>query len=557
MVQNRKIAVLYGLIVLCDVIEQSQGIVSSESLRSNDNQANWKQNTTRSCTLDQNITSESCTATGTCINRCGESLPEPMFSSDLPACSCDKHCVNYKDCCSDFITECPAEVIQAKAVKDDNFEATCIKMENFDSWVISYCAAGYTNTAVIEKCKSNATDPISRIPAYDRNNDIYYKNIYCALCSGVTSISFWDTYGICSSELMINSMNMNSIESILDAKMSFCTLYRFPNIWDDSFNVRYCAGEAINECEEGCTDPTAVELCNKGYQQIVSTKTLNFKNEYCARCNPSLINKTQAGIKCGIKYDSQTDHLDLTKGQYNYNLFMYYNPTNLDKKESPDNVKFEFYVSPNVYDMGEIRFWCNILTNKCKYTACATHYKLVGEECRLKDLLVKIFVTLIGDLKDFNVLLVLPLYGPLKHERVANHTNVTVQIMLPQDTSIEKMNDYMANITTVIEGCVDAGVIEYTLPENDTVIETPVSPYSFEISTSSVLIDDPTTDDLPMDDLSKDDTSTEVANTDKDEDQQENATTTGHTTSNKASYIETGQLYLIAIALVGKVLMDK
>lgn len=111
---------------------------------------------------------------------------------DVPACYCDKTCVEFKDCCYGFNeNKMPNKVSNITFYKDYlkcRFGIIPGPSSNFKGyWMVTKCPEAYPNLNISTKCTS---DNEYDVPVTDEQG-IAYWNTYCAVCHDVTRLKPW------------------------------------------------------------------------------------------------------------------------------------------------------------------------------------------------------------------------------------------------------------------------------------------------------------------------------------------------------------------------------
>jgi hypothetical protein len=129
-------------------------------------------------------------------------------------CFCDQACFQYDDCCEDIKHYQIKQQIQATCVDytyplrihSELYEPTVMPV-----WMITTCLSNYQYTQLEKKCiypfenDLFLSNPSAYIPMTSRQNNVTYRNIYCAQCNNENTDSLinWRL------EISCNGLNEN------------------------------------------------------------------------------------------------------------------------------------------------------------------------------------------------------------------------------------------------------------------------------------------------------------------------------------------------------------
>ncbi|CAG2189834.1 unnamed protein product [Mytilus edulis] len=136
------------------------------------------------------ILSEPCYPFGTC------ELTQTMKKQ---YCNCDKQCLQFKDCCHDIKYDEHLNSVYTPyyhCYKDSNDEYTGV-------FAVTECPDTEVNTTVTLLCQSN---DLMNVGPCVVNNNIIFKNKYCAFCHNIT---LYDTFDL---EIHLNEVDPSMLQ---------------------------------------------------------------------------------------------------------------------------------------------------------------------------------------------------------------------------------------------------------------------------------------------------------------------------------------------------------
>ena len=221
-----------------------------------------------------------------------DKMRHSFVSNMLKNCYCDDQCQLYNDCCEDFQPSDPAKTYErlprstfsCRLVDGVTLDEGTVPIGLDTVYVVDKCPKEYTDDYFISQCeRGERNDMFANIPVNGRTSGIFYKNYFCAVCHGVTDISFASINIGC-----INSFEMDvegegftvesSMETLLSDYNNNCTL-----MFSD-YTVRYCKKDVISRCHNHWKDKRVKKKCKSGTKYRYGFQKI-FKNEFCAQCN--------------------------------------------------------------------------------------------------------------------------------------------------------------------------------------------------------------------------------------------------------------------------------
>jgi G protein-coupled receptor Mth (Methuselah protein) len=238
-----------------------------------------------------NISSENCSLT----NQCSNLALTNRNPNDFTNCFCDQ-CELYSDCCADkhvtniskssLIFECNIRMNQER----NNSTNLSVRI-----YSVSKCGKEFKINEIRRKCENNfiqEAEIIDILPLYSKQTGLFYKNIYCAICT-IEDIQLEQM------EVLRAVSGSDRNESDLD-KQTFLNeillQLKENQVKDVKYeapshvkNLPYCE-TTIEECPLGTNDSELEEFCRNHtsfrYVDLGSmTEPKIYKNEYCAKCN--------------------------------------------------------------------------------------------------------------------------------------------------------------------------------------------------------------------------------------------------------------------------------
>ena len=208
----------------------------------------------------------------------------------LKNCYCDDQCQLYNDCCDDFQPSDPSKIYES--LPQSTFSCRFVKGLTSNEgthrqepvYVVEKCPKNYKDKYFKDRCEQEKiNDTFTKIPVNGRTSVIFYKNYFCAVCHGVTDISFASVtidcgMGIFEMDDEEQGFNVSSIETLLSDYNNHCSL-KFSN-----YTVRYCKGNVISQCLNHWKDKRVEKKCKSSTKYRYGPQKI-FKNEFCAQCN--------------------------------------------------------------------------------------------------------------------------------------------------------------------------------------------------------------------------------------------------------------------------------
>ena len=242
-----------------------------------------------------------------CKGRCGstEDIPADIFN-EKGACTCDKSCVKFGNCCPDITHVCPElnikmtsfELLTRSKKTECYSKGRCHQEAMY--LLINDCPFSKCN--VCQRTNKNAK---TGVPVVDLDTNISYSNALCALCNGATNLIPW--------EIKYNAMGCQIRDE--------CNIPA-PDVWTpDLANIidrfhpspllrprQRCNGITwkISACSNKWPQDIFRQACENGgfslvyFEEPRNLIIKNYKNLFCAICNFEEIQK----LKCNFMVTS-------------------------------------------------------------------------------------------------------------------------------------------------------------------------------------------------------------------------------------------------------------
>ena len=197
-------------------------------------------------------------------------------------CRCDDKCMEYQECCIDFLWNTNSSETLDKYVE------RFISESNHERYKLVQCKpiiSGLTgrhvaeNVLMVSECRKTSSKQItdkclntrSTIPVLG-NDGYIYKNKYCASCQGVSEFDMTNVTAECN-----NKRNISS--SDIFKQYEDCT-FKFVTNTKQSEYVRQCTSSVINKCE--LNDRKNCQLC-RSYTGGIFYNDKCYKNIHCVK----------------------------------------------------------------------------------------------------------------------------------------------------------------------------------------------------------------------------------------------------------------------------------
>ena len=209
------------------------------------------------------------------------------ISPDLP-CRCDSVCNVYNDCCPNYDGSTSDDI--PHHLREIHHLLQCESVLVSDDEVDGINEAYY----MISSCTvdgSSCGESVGLPPVTDVSKRLTYRNMYCAVCSGVSisSVVVWSTVLVCDDVIYDNV----TIEVLRD-HCSTCSYTQ-----DTIEDVRWCI-PTVDDC-----DTQQYNNCTDGHYDPVTANNTVYRNSYCAQCNGHYtqdcftLQSSSIGDRCG------------------------------------------------------------------------------------------------------------------------------------------------------------------------------------------------------------------------------------------------------------------
>lgn len=231
----------------------------------------------------------------------------PPVANELsvcPICNPNPDCVVFHNCCPD--TELGYQVAETTRGILYAANSTFSKYQLYE--IISTCPQE-ANSSVAKLCKEqrDLEEQLQYPPVTDENNNVYFKNQYCALCNNVINYTPWILDSTCQNTFDY----FNSFSALLStaAKQECILKHRPPTIHESVYTCTYL----IDECNVTGT----WTRYNKNIDYACNTLHNSFppyKNIFCFICNPPTKDpEVTVALSCNVtgmwnQYDSEIEN---------------------------------------------------------------------------------------------------------------------------------------------------------------------------------------------------------------------------------------------------------
>ncbi|KAL9970477.1 hypothetical protein ACROYT_G022857 [Oculina patagonica] len=229
-----------------------------------------------------------------CKKRCLDSaVSNPSERQKNLPCYCDSLCLDMGDCCYDFFSSCSQ--VQ-KSHHSQHTQWKCINMTSSGShgYVMkTKCPQGTVEPEIQTLCETvDNSDFLRGMPVVDEQAGVVYRNVFCARCNSVQSVSYWRMTADCG---RIPASALPQDNALLLAFIrENCTVNYKPTDAQQKYLKKCLAVE--NSCSSKQIvdkEPVLQELCSYYAFPICGAKTP--KNPHCALCNGNDITQLNCG----------------------------------------------------------------------------------------------------------------------------------------------------------------------------------------------------------------------------------------------------------------------
>lgn len=223
-------------------------------------------------------------------------------------CFCDIDCYKYNDCCMNVGSDADGSKFpwQCREVGQGN-------ISKYRIYVHQMCPENWTDDKIRTLCEVEVVDLqrknrefsyLQDIPVKSIETGIFYRNVYCAMCNGVSALEKWEIQLYCNNNNVFNNAEFSENEfdfsqSIYEPRSKrflrvFVKEHQIAcriNIHDFKFDIlvekhkpRLCK-PAINTCSENDNN-VLLRKCNSYTSFVYERKQRKvYKNFHCALCN--------------------------------------------------------------------------------------------------------------------------------------------------------------------------------------------------------------------------------------------------------------------------------
>ena len=204
-------------------------------------------------------------------------------------CFCDDLCTIYKDCCQN------AKITSDPSLIPMNVSFDCLYIPSInDEWfvyIINSCPQD-TDYELYRLCiKPTERNIYSTTPVTSFTTRFLYRNVYCALCNGVTEYVYWKVLLRCVWKAKERSKFISLSIQKLYMRDECYLLYKEPM----ANSYRKCYPK-ITTCPESSNESTTrtyknrndVTRCEYGGNRYVFTSDAIHKNPACYECNKEI-----------------------------------------------------------------------------------------------------------------------------------------------------------------------------------------------------------------------------------------------------------------------------
>ena len=222
-------------------------------------------------------------------------------------CYCNSSCEIYDDCCINYDSSSSSDSSHSLE-HSHKFECVNIRPilantipEATDKYilVISSCPASWLDTEHGTHTASICSSYDGLLPpATDLSTNITYKNLFCAICHGISNVSMWSLELKGSNEAE-NMTRMNITEVMKEFEVvSF--VEPITSIAHKCFSndvIRTCPSYELSGFPTYDHYSSVVHECSR-YQQVVEADSVLYRNKDCALCNGKLKAKVYLTEDC-------------------------------------------------------------------------------------------------------------------------------------------------------------------------------------------------------------------------------------------------------------------
>lgn len=222
-------------------------------------------------------------------------------------CYCDINCYKYNDCCMNVGSDTDGSKFPWQCREIDQGNAS-----KYPIYVHQMCPENWTDENIRTLCEVEVVDLqkknrefsyLQDIPVKSIGKGIFYRNVYCSMCNGISDLEKWELELYCKpdfnniefsenefdfSQSIYESRNKRFLKVFVKGNMANCRVYS-PDlnftILFQKHKPRLCK-PAINICSEN-TNNVLLRKCNSYTSYVYERATMRkvYKNFHCALCN--------------------------------------------------------------------------------------------------------------------------------------------------------------------------------------------------------------------------------------------------------------------------------
>ncbi|KAL9971178.1 hypothetical protein ACROYT_G023670 [Oculina patagonica] len=239
-------------------------------------------------TLTQRFMSPSNSQKYSCKNRCGveqRNASVSLADERSPRCFCDKLCDEFGDCCFDFDVVCRKHVNSQTSLRNSN--RICYELgASYHGYVfLNKCPKKWKEISVRQKCQDeDQNDLLRKLPVFDVDKHVTYKNIFCARCNGAENTRYWKIKFNCKTWFNVTTYDLRNNFGLLHKK---CSVDKKPQDLQLNFLKRCIPRfqDCLKISEEKNESYCQTECLRYAFPVCSFYKATRFRNPQCALCN--------------------------------------------------------------------------------------------------------------------------------------------------------------------------------------------------------------------------------------------------------------------------------
>uniref|UniRef100_T1J312 SMB domain-containing protein n=1 Tax=Strigamia maritima TaxID=126957 RepID=T1J312_STRMM len=232
--------------------------------------------------------------TTTSVLLCARSSPKgiPLFPQHFcqrrhllgyGSCGCESDCVQSRSCCLDAFDDSTVDAFRLK-------ESWVCLNDSRGLSAVAKCPKNFNDHSIRKQCenvKNLTDDPLLHVPVFAWRHSALYRNVFCAVCNGVTNVTFHKLHFLCAEHSKLRNGWQAAEEFV--RRPGLCSLEM--ELKDANLPVQQCIRDKhcrqcpANWASSGNAQEMALGWRCQHFYAPVAINGVCYRNDFCALCN--------------------------------------------------------------------------------------------------------------------------------------------------------------------------------------------------------------------------------------------------------------------------------